>query len=535
MTADPLARGRAAHAARIWDECWSTLSDADRARPLAPEDLVRLAESAYLVGQDGESADAFGRAYAGFVAAGAPRRAARCAFLLAFLLQNAGEPARSGGWLARARGLVDRHALDGAEAGLLDSHEAHMTLQRGDPIAALDLADRAVGTARACGDADLLALALLTAGHARVSLGRVADAARCLDEVMLAVADDEVMPLVAGVVYCSVIAACRRLHDTHRAREWTAALSDWCDAQPGLVPYRGICMVHRAELMSDAGRWDDAAAEAARAGGEPGTQVAAEAEYLIGELHRLRGDTTAAEDAYRRANTWGRRPEPGLVRLRLAQGRLDGAASTARALLAEGGTGPDRPEILAACVDVAVTAGDLEFADAASAELDTLAAAFDQPVPHALAARCHGRILLARGRPAQALPALRESARHWSELAVPYPGAVVRALLGECYRALGHEESAQLEFDAARWWFERLGARPDAERVGTPNPPAGGLTPRELQVLRLLATGTTNRSVAGELYLSEKTVARHLSNIYGKLGVASRAAATAYAYDHHLL
>src|SRR5690349_5943613 len=356
MTTDALSRGRTAHAARIWDECWSALSDADRAGPLGPEDLVRLAEGAYLVGQDGESADAFARAYTGFVLAGAPRRAARSAFLLAFLLHNAGEPARAGGWLSRARGLVDRHALGGAEAGLLEAHEAHVTLQRGDAAAALVLADRAAGTARASGDADLLALALLTAGHARISLGRVADSARCLDEVMLAVADNEVTSLVAGVVYCSVIAACRRLHDTRRARQWTAALGDWCDAQPGLVPYRGICMVHRAELMIEAGRWDDAAAEAARAGGASGTPVAAEAAYLIGEVHRLRGDSRAAEDAYRRANAWGRRPEPGLVRLRLAQGRLDGAASTARALLAEDGAGPDRAETLAACVEAGVAA-----------------------------------------------------------------------------------------------------------------------------------------------------------------------------------
>ena len=535
MQADPLTRGRLAHSARIWDACWSAMSAADRAGPLEPEDLLRLAESAYLVGQDGESIDAFGRAYAGFVAVAEPRRAARSAFQLAFLLSNAGEPARSNGWLARARSLVDRHALEGAEAGLLDAHGAHLSLQRGDATAALELAERAAEVGRVYGDADLLGLALLTAGHARVSLGHVAAAGRSLDEVMLAVTDDEVSPIVAGVVYCAVIAACRRLHDTHRAREWTAALSDWCDTQPGLVPYRGICMVHRAELMTEAGRWDDAAVEAALAAGVPGTPIAAEATYLIGELHRLRGEAAAAEDAYRQANTWGRRPEPGLMRLRLAQGRLEGAGSTARVLLAEGDAGPDRPEILAACVDVAVAAGDLDLADDAAAELDALAAAFDQPVPHALAARCHGRILLAQGRPGDALPVLREGVQRWSELTAPYPGAVMRDLLGECYRALGDEESALLEFDAARWWYEQLGARPDAERLATAERPECGLTPRELQVLRLLATGTTNRSVANELYLSEKTVARHLSNIYGKLGVTSRSAATAYAYDHHLL
>ncbi len=537
---DLVEAGRDAYQQQDWPGCFAALADADRTAPLVPADLQLLAVSGFLTGHDESAYDALARAYNAHAAAGDPRSAARSAFYLAFLLQDTGEPARAGGWVARARALVDQHDLGGAEAGLLDALRAHVLLESGAVVDALALAERSVAAGRACGDPDLVTLALLTVGHAHVSRGDVASAVACLDEVMLAVSGDELIPPVAGLAYCGVIAACMRLHDLRRAREWTAALTGWCDAQPGLVPYRGICLVHRAELMTLSGNWPDALVEATRASELLRASAAAEAFYRLGELHRLRGDFVAAETAYRRANTGGRLPEPGLLRLRLAQGRADVAAATARHLLSQVGEGMVRLEVLAACIDAATQTNDLDLARAAVDELERLAAESDEPLLAAFASRATGQVLLAEARPADALPLLRRGWRAFQELDLPYEGAQLRALIGECCRALGEEDSAQMEFDAARWWFDQLGAVPDRDRVAalavaTTRPADGGLTARELQVLRLVAAGRTNRAVADVLFLSEKTVARHVSNIFTKLDVPSRSAATAYAYEHGLL
>lgn len=265
----------------------------------------------------------------------------------------------------------------------------------------------------------------------------------------------------------------------------------------------------------------------------------ADAYYLLGELHRVRGEQDAAEAAYRRANSGGRRPEPGLVRLRMAQGRLAAAATTVRRLLGEERDGPLHAEVLAACVDVMVEAADLTLAHEACEALTALETASDSPLLGALTARATGTVLLAEGRPEQAMRVLRRGWRMWQDLDLPYDAALTRVLIGRCLRALGDEDSAQMELDSARWAFDRLGAAPDLAVVNTlagpPTRAAGALTRRELDVVRLVAAGLTNRAVAQQLFLSEKTVARHLSNIYAKLDLPSRAAATAYAYDHGLV
>ncbi|HEY6595718.1 MAG TPA: response regulator transcription factor [Asanoa sp.] len=538
MDAERLTQGRSAYARRDWSGAFAALSAADRDGPLATDDLKLLAVSAYLVGDDAASADAMTRAYGALVAVGDHRTAARVAFYLSFQLTNGAEPARGGGWLARSRDLVERYALGGAEAALLVANEAHGLLMGGDAAGAYRLAERAALVGRESGDPEVLTLALLTLVHAGLQLGRTKEATAQMDEVMLAVSRDELLPPVAGVAYCSVIMACFECHDLGRAREWTAALSGWCDAQSGLVPYRGVCLVHRTELMTLSGNWADALAEAARACAQAGRPAAGEAFYRLGELHRLRGDFADAEDAFRRANAWGREPEPGLARLRAAQDRVDAALIAARRLYAETADPATRVDVLAACVEIGLRAGDPVLAGSAAAALDELATADGSLLLRARAAHGAGLVLLADGS-AEAGGALRRAWRLWQELDMPYEAASARVAIGQALRAGGDEDAAQLEFDAARWWFEQLGAAPDLARVatlavGVPRD-AGGLTDRELEVLRLVASGRTNRAIAGELFLSEKTVARHVSNIFAKLDVTSRAAATAYAYDHRLV
>jgi DNA-binding NarL/FixJ family response regulator len=533
---------RAAITRSAWGEAYAQLSAADRSAPLPPHHLMDIAVAAYLTGRDAESADAWMRAHQEFLKRGEAAAAARCAFWLATELLDRGEHAQAGGWLSRAQRLLDDEQLDCAERGYLLVPVAQRRLGSGDGAGALDGFREASHIGRRFGDRDLVALARHGEGRALIRRGEIAAGVALLDEVMVAVTAAEVSPVVAGTIYCSVLSACQDAFDLRRAQEWTAALSRWCEAQPDLVPFRGQCLVRRAEIMLARGDWDDALEEADRAcrrlsdpADQPGLGAAY---YQRAELHRLRGDFALAEEAYRRAGACGRTPEPGLARLRLAQGKVDVAAAALRRALDEAREPRVRSPLLWATVDVLLAAGDAAGAWAAAEELNGIATAMDAPYLHAVSAQASGMVLLAQGDPPAALERLRRAWAGWRELGDPYEAARTRAGIAEACAALGDRDTAELERESARQAFRQLGAAPDLARLDEPAHPApapGRLTRREVEVLRLVATGRTNRRIAAELRISEKTVARHLSNIFTKLGLSSRAAATAYAYDHGLV
>jgi DNA-binding NarL/FixJ family response regulator len=370
-------------------------------------------------------------------------------------------------------------------------------------------------------------------GWALLAQGRREDALSDFDEVMLIVSGSDLYPTVAGLAYCAVISACMGALDVPRAQEWTGVLSDWCDTQSGLVPYRGQCLVHRSQLKAMRGDWTGALDEARTACNRLHGTAIGDAWYQLGELHRLRGEYDEAEVAYRRANTQGRQPEPGLALMRLAQGRTEVAATTFRRLHAEPDR-LDRLDVLAGYVEAMVAAGDLDAAERAADELGAEGVGTSE-ILRGRAQEARGVVMLARGDAAAALSCLRAAHDVWHSHALPYDVARVRVRIGDACRALGDDASAGLEHDAARETFAELGARPDLERLDRRAAGRGTLTAREVEVLRLVARGHSNRAIARELVLSEKTVARHLSNIYTKLDIGSRSAATAYAYDHHLV
>lgn len=536
-----LERGRQGFRRREWAGSYTALLEADGETGLTGSDLELLAVTAFLCGHDRVSDDAWMRAHRFYRDHDLPLQAARAAFWLAFGLLNRGEMAQASGWLGRASELVGEHGHDSVEQGYLLIPRTLMDVRAGRADNATKGAEEAIRIANHHRDPDLGTLARLVAGHARFLAGQAESGFALLDEAMLAVTSGEANPCVTGLAYCTVISACQEMFDLRRAREWTAALTDWCAAQPDLVPYRGSCLVHRSQIMQLSGAWPQALDEARKACERLADDPAAGgAYYQTGELHRLRGEHTQAEDAYRRANQRGHQPEPGLVLLRLAQGRLGTAEAGIRRLLAEWPPGPGRAEVLAAAVEVLLEAEDVPGARAAADELAEMAAGVDMPMLSALAAQTAGAICLAGGDAAAALRLLRRGWRIWRDLETPYHAARVRLAIGSACRALGDEEAARMEFDSARWVFERLGAEPDVTRAETL---AGGsrvpegvlLTAREVEVLRLVAAGKTNREMARDLFLSEKTIARHLSNIYAKLDLRSRAAATAYAYDHGLV
>jgi DNA-binding CsgD family transcriptional regulator len=538
-----LDRSREAFRRREWGLAYAGLRASDAVLALELDDLERLATAAALTGHEEDSEAAWTRAFRELTRRGDARRAARCAFWLAVGLLNRGEAARGEGWLARARRQLEDAPGECAELGYLALPAAISQVYGGQHAAACAAASTAAGIGARCGDPDLVAFARLVQGRALMRMGRLADGMALLDEVMVAVLGDEVSPMLAGDIYCSVIEGCNEVYDLRRAHEWTVALTQWCDAQPDLVPYRGHCQVHRAEIMLRDGAWPgagDAASDAyTRLTRPPPHPAAGNAAYLLADLLRLRGEYPAAEDSYREASRWGREPQPGLALLRLAQGRTDTAEASIRRALAEPVDPTARPVLLAAAVEILLAAGDLSGAREVGAELVGIAADVDAPILRAMAAHWSGAVHVAAGDQPTALAALRDALSWWQLVGAPYEAARARTLIGQACRDAGDEDSALMEFDAAAAVFARLGAAPQVALIKTltrrQTPAPAGLTAREVDVLRRVATGRSNREIAADLVVSEATVARHVSNILTKLGVRSRSAATAFAFEHGLV
>ena len=537
-----LARARESARRLAWAETYAALTAADRSLPLGGDDLELLATAALLVGSVEDGLEALQRAHDLHAGAGEPRRAARCAFWLGFHLANRRSLAQAGGWFARAQLLLAAEPEDCAERGYLLLPEAIRHIATDAPTAEA-LAARAARIGRHAGDGDLTVLGLHVRGRVLVRLDRTREAMAAFDEAIVEVVAGELSPVVVGTVYCSALEACQEVLEWRRAHEWTEALAAWCGAQPDMLAYSGKCLVHRAELLQLHGAWSESAEEARRAGEHLARagdgHAAGAAAYREAEAHRLLGSFVAAEEAYRRAGHLGFEPHPGLALLRLAQGQIAQATAAIDRVLGETDDRLRRARLLPAQVEILVAAGDVERARAAADELADIADGYGTPALGAVAGYARGAVLVAEGDARGAVTSLRAAWRAWQDLGARYEAARVRVLLGRCCRALGDDEAAALELDAARDEFAALGAVTDLEHLERGAHAAAvashGLTPRELEVLRLLAAGKTNRAIAGELVVASKTVDRHVSNIFAKLGVSSRAAATAAAYRDRLL
>jgi DNA-binding CsgD family transcriptional regulator len=533
-------RARAALARHDWPAVYALLS-ADASEPDDTAALEALADAAWWLSKLDECIAVRERAYSRFEAEGDGRGAARMAIHLYSNQTFKGRSAVAGGWLQRARRLLDG-LPESVEHGTLLIHEAEVANSVGDLELALEKAERAAGIGRRLQDLDLEADGLQCSGRLLIALGRPADGLALFDEAMLSAVEGRLGPFATGKVYCSLISACDELGDFQRAAEWTEVGGQWAENHPFAV-FPGLCRVHRAEVLRLKGEWAEAEEEARRAYTElcdVNVFNAGAAFYEIGEIRRRLGDFDAAEEAYRRADELGRQPQPGVAFLRLAQGKVDAAASSISTALAElTWDRLARAKLLPAQVEIAVAAGNLPAAGVAADELEEIAEAFGTPWLRAVADLARGRLDLIAGNSEAASGALRRALHHWQALDLPYEVASTRVLLGVACRSVGDEESAASSFDAAAAIFERLGAEADAARArglreGKTALP-DRLTAREAEVLCLVSSGRTNKEVAAELFLSEKTVARHLSNIFCKIGVSTRAGATAYAFEHDLV
>jgi DNA-binding CsgD family transcriptional regulator len=545
MDADTdLALARAAHRRQAWADACVAFDAVDARTPLGVDDLELLAEASQMLGRGDEAIRVLRRAYQAGVDTGTIGAAVRCGFWLHDALVMKGETAQASAWLARATQLAAGQP-ECAERGYLLVPEAERRYGAADLVAAYETAGQAVTLGVACGDRDLIALATHIQGRCRIRQDRVEDGLGLLDAVMISVTGGEVGPRVASWIYCSVIDACNEVHELRRAREWTTALNRWTDATAQLTgAYAGICRIHRSELLRLSGSWPDAVREAQHASRTLtegfGEMVAGGAFYQLAEVYRLRGDLPDAAEAFRAASRYGWDVQPGLSLLRLSQGRTDAAAASIRRALGEVTGSLDRSQLLPAYVEVMLAADEIEDARQGATELTEVAERYGTTALYAEAAHARGAVHLHENNPEAALPALRRAWALWRDLDVPYEAARIRIKVGLACRAMRDEDTAVMELDAARHVLQQLGAAPELARIdalvrtrrdaATP----AGLTPRELEVLRLVAAGSSNRAIADELFLSERTVARHLSNILAKLRVPSRTAAAAYAFDHGL-
>jgi ATP/maltotriose-dependent transcriptional regulator MalT len=452
----------------------------------------------------------------------------------------AGERVVAMGWLRRAR----RHLAaipESVEHGLVALADAELALNCGELAEAAAFARHAIEVGDRHGAQGIVGLGLTLHGRVLIAQGDPSGGLACLDEAMTLVLSGQLDDYFAGSVYCALIAECREIADIRRGFEWTEAASTWCASLPTTTPFHGVCRIHRGEILCLRGAWDEAENEIRTAAEELASfkpRSAAEAFYALGELQRRRGDIAAAEGAFLRAHQLGRDPHPGLALVRLAQGQASAASRALGAALADASGAPaERARLLAAQVETSLRAGEVSVADDAAEELASIASALDRPAVRASAALARGSVRLARDDPGKAMAELRMAGALWRDLGLPYEEAQTRLLIGTATRALGDEEGAVREIEAAGRAFAILGAKADLHLVASllrPSARPARLTARELEVLRLVAAGRTNRDIAAELVISEHTVGRHLQNIFAKLGVTSRAAAAAFAVEHRL-
>lgn len=538
---DDLHRAREAYERREWVAAYRALTDLGDTN-LRADDFAALAVTAFLLGRRNDCVQALQRAYQAELEDGDTLGAVRAAYWLALTLWQGGEAAIGSGWLARGERLLESVEGDVVERGYLLERATFGHIAKGEFAQAVATAPSVTEYGRRFGAPDLTAMGLHTEGRLTIFSGQVAAGLRLLDEAMVSVLAGEVSPILSGVIYCSSVEACQQISDFGRMSEWTHALTVWCESQPGLVAFTGQCAVHRGQLMRLHGAYRDAIKELEHAAGRyaaaGGSPAAGQAHYERGEALRISGKHDAAEAAYAEAAGHGHPAQPGRALLWLARGRPDAASAAIHRVLAEVRDPVHRSQMLPAAVDVLADVGEIEDAASLADELRGFGSAFGCTALQAAGEYARASVAVAGGDAEDALAAARSAADGWSRLSAPYEVARCRVLIGRALRLLGDAESAAADLDEARRAFASLGAAPAehdvAKLLGDARAP-GGLSPREIEVLRLVAAGNSNPEIAAALVLSEKTVARHLSNIFAKLDVGSRTAAAAFAFEHHLV
>lgn len=529
-------RARQAAEAQDWATAFEQFSQLDNASTLEAEDLEVFAQAAWWQGRLDVAIHAHERAYQAFSKSGRIDAAVMCSLFLFYDYINQGDFAVGMAWQGRAARLAKEIPGSPAE-GYVGVVACGAAYGEGNLESCLSQAKRVTELGEKHGDPTLMAWGLHWEGLCLIKQGQLNEGWTLLDEAMLEVSMKQVQPIWAGFLHCSTIQICEELGDPRRGWQWVETTERWLSSAADGSVFPGICRMFKARLLQERGTWEEAEAEASRVSQELRTRqvrTAARGYYEVGEIKRLRGDLKSAEELFTQAHQMGFDPLPGLALAHLAQGRLETAADLIERALDEAPDRLNRAKLLPARVQISLARKDETAATQAAEELAATATDYHSPRLTAATYAARGALLLFRTDPEEALVQLREAVRLWSELDCPYEEGLARVLSGKALRALNHEDGAKMELKAAREIFARLGSTAELQRteqlLGDANP--GGLSDREVDVLRLVAEGRTNKEIAAELFISENTVARHLSNIFLKLDISSRAAAAAYALKH---
>jgi len=460
---------RDAAAAHRWGEAFDLLGQADAGGALDREDLDLLGEAAWWIGRLGTAIEVRERAYAAHLKAGDKRGAAAAALALANDYGHRLQGSMVSGWVSRAERLL-AGIPESPEHGYLARAHLNTALGSGDLDEALRWAQTVLDIGERLGDRNLEALGLQDKGRVLVARGEVAEGLALLDEAVVAAVGGELAAYATAVVYCNATVASQDLADYRRAAQFSEAARRWCDRQ-AISGFPGMCRVRRAEVTRLRGAWVDAEAEARQACAELSDfclDYAGEGFYQIGEIRMRVGDLEAAEESFRQAHEMGRTPVPGLALLRLAQGKPQAGIALLRGALEDPSrTRLGRARVLPALAELAVAHGDLETAEAATAEMEQISEDFGTHALRAAAATARGEVLLRGGDPAAAIGTLERARRLWQETDAPYETARTRVLLAQAHRAVGDPDAAVLELQAALATFERLGGQPDAARAAS--------------------------------------------------------------------
>ncbi|MGG5752734.1 LuxR C-terminal-related transcriptional regulator [Zafaria sp. Z1313] len=529
-----LESARTAYARGDWRAACDGLERARaaaRAGELDTADLDLLGRCCWWTGRTREALEISEHVFERLQHDAGPVDAAMKAATLGLLWFIRGDLVIASGWASRARRLL-RGTPEGIEHGYLRYLEASISLDFSSLGGAREASEALHDLGRRLRAPQLTCLALVLSGLVDARTGDPAGGFAQLDEAMLPVLAGQLPPEWAGDVYCTVIHTCHELADLSRMRAWTLATERWCEQFRGEAVYSGICRIHRLQLLCAEGDWAAAEAGVERAGAElAGVNgwVAGEAYYQLGEIRRLRGDFAGASEAYARTAQFGMDHQPGAALLELARGRPAQAWASVSAALA-GRDALSAARLLGPGVRIALAAGREDDAGRLCSELESTAAGFGTEGFRAWALQARAAVLVAAGRFGDALPVLRAAGVAYRNLRARYESAAVHEMCARAHAGLGDVAAAAADRATAVEMYRQLGAVPDVERLDPGDVP-GGLTARESEVLGLVASGASNREAAAALYISEKTVGRHLSNIFAKLGVASRTAAAAWAHE----
>lgn len=531
---------RAHHQASRWLQACEEFAAADRATPLTVEDLESWAEAAQVIGRIDEAIAVLTRCFELRAEAGDIHEATRATYWLwsAHIFAR-GEFSIAAGWVERARTLA--HERGPGEYGWLLIPRAYGCIGTGDYATAEGLLHRATELGLGRGDVDLTTVATTMRGRASLKLGSLENGLALLDEAMVRILTRTTSPRATSVMYCAAIGSCYEVQEIARATQWSVALDRWLGTLPQLGgAYFGNCRIYRAILMRLRGDWSRAEAELEQACHDlalDGHRVAGHAWYELGELRRRQG-LPGVEEAFEQATAFGHVAQPGLALYRLGQGNAQAAGTGLGRVLAERELASDRLALLPAAVEIFLATGRTDEAKDVVTELEKISRTYPTTAMWAILDAARGAVALREDRPADALARFRQASDRWRELGAPYETAQIGVSIGQACRLLDDEEGALMELRAALATFERLGARPDASRVrellSGQNGHLAVLSPREIEVLRLIVMGRTNAEIAAQLWLSERTIHRHVSNILTKLDVRSRTSAATYAVQHGL-